>query len=712
MVGSTVTVEFADGTTRTVEPFAGDSPGEATGDADADDPAAPTLGVEGVSLSATELSPAHTAATVPDADRTVTVSGPADATVRLLVVRAGLYTDGVPGGGYDLDDYEANKALSRTVETVTLGSDGTATVDLTLSRAGEAGDLTYLVAGVVDGDEVGPLSNKVVLEYDPDGGPAPTPNSPPEADAGTDRSVTAGDGVTLDASGSSDPDGDDGALAYSWSQSSGPEVSLDGASTPTATFTAPDVGSATTLAFAVTVTDPEGASDTDEVTVTVSPDGSTGSPSFSVSGLDAPAAVSPGASATVSATVSNDGDAPGTAVAEVRLDADGDGSLEPDEALSSNTVSLDPGSSSPVAFSVDVPGDLDSGTYAVGVFAGGASATGTVDVVGDDPPGPSGPVDVRVRPDEASIDPGSETTLAVEVVDADGGVGSYAGVVSVGNASVARLTGVRVPGVPADQVSTSVAPDGSSIQFSTDALDSASRRVTVAEVTVEAVDLGRPASTAVSVGTQRVTATDGTEYDVGSATGADLTVSETELGASFPSVSPGTVVRGDAATFSASVSNPGETVASGTVELRLDLDGDGRLDPDEAVATERVTVDAGGSTSVTFSRVRVPADAPLGRVAFGVFTGDAVARGSVTTTLPAVADGMGPPRDVDGDGALEDVNGDGSLSLSDVTALFAQREAAVVAEHPSMFDFNGNGAFTLADVTALFVEAVESRGGG
>jgi hypothetical protein len=57
--------------------------------------------------------------------------------------------------------------------------------------------------------------------------------------------------VKLDASGSSDPDGD--PITFFWSQTLGSPVSLSGTSGPTVTFTAPATG--TTLVFKVTVSD-------------------------------------------------------------------------------------------------------------------------------------------------------------------------------------------------------------------------------------------------------------------------------------------------------------------------------------------------------------------------------------------------------------------------------------------------------------------------
>ena len=62
-------------------------------------------------------------------------------------------------------------------------------------------------------------------------------NQAPSADAGSDQAALGGDTVTLDGSGSSDPDGD--ALAFSWSQTSGTPVALSDADTDSPSFTAP-----------------------------------------------------------------------------------------------------------------------------------------------------------------------------------------------------------------------------------------------------------------------------------------------------------------------------------------------------------------------------------------------------------------------------------------------------------------------------------------
>lgn len=93
-------------------------------------------------------------------------------------------------------------------------------------------------------------------------------NQPPVADAGPDQTMQEGSLVTLDGSGSYDPDGE--SLTYLWVQTSGElAVTLSDPTAQKPTFTAPIVGpSGGVLTFTLTVSDGI-ASHTDEVTINV-----------------------------------------------------------------------------------------------------------------------------------------------------------------------------------------------------------------------------------------------------------------------------------------------------------------------------------------------------------------------------------------------------------------------------------------------------------
>ncbi|MBC8163009.1 MAG: PKD domain-containing protein [Roseiflexaceae bacterium] len=92
--------------------------------------------------------------------------------------------------------------------------------------------------------------------------PPPPPNQAPAASAGLDQQVEAGSLVTIAGLGS---DPDDDLLTFDWVQSGGPLVALAG-SAEVRTFT-PTVGGVYT--FTLTIADPAGLSDNDDVRVTV-----------------------------------------------------------------------------------------------------------------------------------------------------------------------------------------------------------------------------------------------------------------------------------------------------------------------------------------------------------------------------------------------------------------------------------------------------------
>ena len=94
-------------------------------------------------------------------------------------------------------------------------------------------------------------------------------NEPPIANAGPDQSVRMDAIVTLNGTESFDREGQ--PLAYSWTQTSGPEVTLHGTTSVRPTFTSPDVRDNITLTFSLEVNNGRRGSNADTVSIIVMP---------------------------------------------------------------------------------------------------------------------------------------------------------------------------------------------------------------------------------------------------------------------------------------------------------------------------------------------------------------------------------------------------------------------------------------------------------
>tara|TARA_Y100001956_G_scaffold81064_1_gene97660 strand:+ start:4323 stop:6860 length:2538 start_codon:yes stop_codon:yes gene_type:complete len=131
-------------------------------------------------------------------------------------------------------------------------------------------------------------------------------NRAPSANAGADVTVVGPATVSLDGSASKDADGT--IASYQWTQVSGTPVTLSGAGSATASFDVAEVAQAETLSFKLTVTDNEGASASDTVTVNVNPKDLPPVNKVPVAAISAPANVNAGDVVVIDASGSTDAD--------------------------------------------------------------------------------------------------------------------------------------------------------------------------------------------------------------------------------------------------------------------------------------------------------------------------------------------------------------------------------------------------------------------
>ncbi len=96
-----------------------------------------------------------------------------------------------------------------------------------------------------------------------------TDNHQPSASIAAPQSIISGETVTLDGSGSSDPDGD--MLSYQWRKIAGPDITLTNTTGSSLSFVAPSVEQSQQISFQLTVHDTGGLSNTNSVSMQISP---------------------------------------------------------------------------------------------------------------------------------------------------------------------------------------------------------------------------------------------------------------------------------------------------------------------------------------------------------------------------------------------------------------------------------------------------------
>jgi hypothetical protein len=163
--------------------------------------------------------------------------------------------------GSDTDGTIASFSWTQTAgTTVTLSNNAIADPTFTTQILTTAETLIFEVT--VTDNEGGTATDTVSILVNP-------VNALPSADAGVDQTVDKQTTVTLAAT-ASDTDGT--IDSYRWTQTdAGNQVTLSSNAVATPTFTAPTLTTAETLTFVVTVTDNEGGTATDTVSITVNP---------------------------------------------------------------------------------------------------------------------------------------------------------------------------------------------------------------------------------------------------------------------------------------------------------------------------------------------------------------------------------------------------------------------------------------------------------
>ncbi|MEM6764503.1 MAG: multicopper oxidase domain-containing protein [Bacteroidota bacterium] len=148
LTGTTVSVSFSDCATATGQIFA--KPNTASGATvcvSKQQPAQPSINALGITGPYENVF---------EASQTIRVSGSAGSKVVLLQAEMAL---SLAGDGFDIDPYEANRMLSSTIYSATIGATGSVDIPVTLTATDETSGHNHFVAAVEEGGCYGPISS-------------------------------------------------------------------------------------------------------------------------------------------------------------------------------------------------------------------------------------------------------------------------------------------------------------------------------------------------------------------------------------------------------------------------------------------------------------------------------------------------------------------------------------------------------------------------
>ncbi len=159
--GSTVTVNFSNNLSLTGQSLR--MPGSSSGSAALireNLPPQPVASIENIP---------NPPATVSTANQVIQISGgPVWSTAVVLVIEGGLFTAGLPGGGFDIDPYEANSAIQVNEFRQPVANNGSATIPFTLTRTNNEGGFNHILVYFEDfHGYTGPPAETMILELAP-----------------------------------------------------------------------------------------------------------------------------------------------------------------------------------------------------------------------------------------------------------------------------------------------------------------------------------------------------------------------------------------------------------------------------------------------------------------------------------------------------------------------------------------------------------------